>query len=75
MPGATREVLARGRSINVFMRTHRLGSSAESDWVRVRNDLNRLMNAVSPQLERLWLRLWSDYADELIRQEVAATAS
>lgn len=44
-PNAAREVLARGRSINVFMRTHRLGGRAESDWAQVRNDLNRLSNA------------------------------
>lgn len=44
-PNAAREVLARGRSINVFMRTHRLGGRAESDWARVRNGLNRLSNA------------------------------
>lgn len=43
-PGAAREVLARGRSINVFMRTHRLRGAAEADWARVRNDLNRLAN-------------------------------
>ena len=44
-PNAAREVLTRGRSINVFMRTNRLGGRAESDWARVRNDLNRLSNA------------------------------
>ena len=44
-PNAAREVLGRGRSINVFMRTHRLGGRAESDWARVRNGLNRLSNA------------------------------
>ena len=44
-PNAAREVLARGRSINVFMRNNRLGGRAESDWARVRNDLNRLSNA------------------------------
>jgi hypothetical protein len=44
-PNAAREVLTRGRSINVFMRNHRLGGRAESDWVVVRNDLNRLSNA------------------------------
>lgn len=44
-PNAAREVLGRGRSINVFMRTNRLGGRAESDWARVRNDLNRLSNA------------------------------
>lgn len=43
-PGLAREVLNRGRSINVFMRTHRLGGAAESDWAIVRNDLNRLAN-------------------------------
>lgn len=41
-PGAAREVLTRGRSIDVFMRRHRLARNAENDWVRVRNDLNRL---------------------------------
>lgn len=44
-PNAAREVLNRGRSINVFMRKHQLGGRAESDWARVRNDLNRLSNA------------------------------
>jgi hypothetical protein len=44
-PNLAREVLSRGRSINGFMRTHRLGGRAESDWVRVRNDLNRLANS------------------------------
>lgn len=44
-PGAANEVLTRGRSINVFMRTHRLRGDAEADWARVRNDLNRLANA------------------------------
>lgn len=44
-PNAAREVLTRGRSINVFMRTHRLGGRAESDWAKVRNDLNRLSNS------------------------------
>ena len=44
-PNAAREVLTRGRSINAFMRTHRLGGRAESDWAKVRNDLNRLSNA------------------------------
>ena len=44
-PGLAREVLSRGRSINVFMRTHRLGREAEGDWVRVRNDLTRLANS------------------------------
>ena|SRR5688500_18663454 len=43
-PGLAREVLNRGRAINVFMRTHRLGGAAESDWAIVRNDLNRLAN-------------------------------
>lgn len=44
-PNAAREVLNRGRSINVFMRNNRLGGRAESDWARVRSDLNRLSNA------------------------------
>jgi hypothetical protein len=44
-PNAAREVLTRGRSINVFMRNNRLGSRAETDWAKVRNDLNRLSNA------------------------------
>jgi len=44
-PNLAREVLARGRSINVFMRRHRLGGEAESDWVRVRNDLTQLANS------------------------------
>jgi len=44
-PNAAREVLNRGRSINVFMRANRLGGRAESDWARVRSDLNRLSNA------------------------------
>ena len=44
-PNLAREVLNRGRSINAFMRTHRLGGKAESDWSRVRADLNRLSNS------------------------------
>jgi len=44
-PRAAREVLNRGRSINRFMTNNRLGSVAEGDWARVRNDLNRLANA------------------------------
>ena len=44
-PNLAREVLARGRSINGFMRANRLGGRAESDWVQVRNDLNRLANS------------------------------
>jgi hypothetical protein len=44
-PNAAREVLNRGRSINGFMRTHRLGGRAESDWAIVRGDLNRLANS------------------------------
>ncbi|MEK6334740.1 MAG: hypothetical protein AABM67_07315 [Acidobacteriota bacterium] len=43
-PGAANEVLTRGRTINGFMRTHRLRGDAEADWARVRNDLNRLAN-------------------------------
>jgi hypothetical protein len=41
-PGLAREVLNRGRTINNFMTTHRLGKSAETDWARVRSSLNRL---------------------------------
>lgn len=44
-PNLAREVLSRGRSINAFMRTHRLGGKAESDWAQVRADLNRLSNS------------------------------
>lgn len=44
-PNLAREVLNRGRSINAFMRNHRLGGKAESDWAQVRNDLNRLSNS------------------------------
>ena len=44
-PGLAREVLARGRSINAFMRSQRLGGQAEVDWINVRNDLNRLANS------------------------------
>ena len=43
-PGLAREVLNRGRAINQFMTTHRLGRDAETDWARVRSDLNRLAN-------------------------------
>ena len=41
-PYLAREVLVRGRSINGFMRRHHLGSDADNDWVRVRNDLGQL---------------------------------
>ena len=41
-PGLAREVLNRGRAINNFMTTHRLGKAAETDWARVRSSLNRL---------------------------------
>ena len=44
-PYLAREVLVRGRSINTFMRRHRLGSDADNDWVRVRNDLTQLANS------------------------------
>ena len=44
-PNASREVLNRGRAINRFMNTHRLGGDAEGDWARVRNDLGRLADA------------------------------
>ena len=46
-PGIANEVLSRGRSINTFMRRNRLGGQAESDWAKVRNDLNRLANSYS----------------------------
>ncbi len=41
-PNLAREVLVRGRSIDTFMRKHRLGGDAEHDWTRVRNDLTLL---------------------------------
>lgn len=44
-PNLAREVLTRGRSINTFMARHRLGGQVQSDWARVRNDLNRLANS------------------------------
>jgi hypothetical protein len=44
-PNLAREVLVRGRSINTFMRRHRLGGDAENDWVRVRGDLTQLANS------------------------------
>lgn len=44
-PNLAREVLNRGRSINQFMIRHRLGGRAESDWAKVRSDLNRLANS------------------------------
>lgn len=44
-PYLAREVLVRGRAINSFMRRHRLGSDADNDWVRVRNDLTQLANS------------------------------
>ena len=44
-PNLAREVLVRGRSINTFMRRHRLGGDAENDWVRVRTDLTQLANS------------------------------
>lgn len=44
-PGLAREVLNRARFINTFMRTHRLGAKAETDWAEVRNDLNRLASS------------------------------
>ena len=44
-PGLAREVLNRGRAINNFMTTHRLGKDAETDWSRVRSNLNRLAAA------------------------------
>ncbi len=44
-PNAAREVLARGRDIDNFMRRNRTGSRSESDWRRVRNSLGRLAYA------------------------------
>jgi len=44
-PGLAREVLVRGRSINNFMRRHRLGERSMTDWVRVRQSLDRLAYA------------------------------
>ena len=44
-PNLAREVLVRGRSINTFMRRHRMGGDAENDWVRVRGDLTQLANS------------------------------
>lgn len=44
-PNLAREVLVRGRSINTFMRRHRMGGDAENDWVRVRSDLTQLANS------------------------------
>jgi len=44
-PGLAREVLARGRSIDAFMRRNRPGPRSMSDWVRVRQSLDRLANA------------------------------
>jgi len=44
-PNSASEVLNRGRAINRFMTKHRLGTEAEGDWSRVRNDLNRLASA------------------------------
>jgi len=44
-PGLAREVLGRGRSIDAFMRRNRPGSRSMSDWVRVRQSLDRLANA------------------------------
>jgi hypothetical protein len=41
-PNLAREVLIRGRSINTFMRKHRLGGDAGNDWARVRQDLTLL---------------------------------
>jgi len=44
-PGLAREVLVRGRSINNFMRRHRQGERSMTDWVRVRQSLDRLAYA------------------------------
>ena len=44
-PGLAREVLARGRDIDRFMRKHHPGSRSGTDWLRVRNSLTRLASA------------------------------
>ena len=44
-PGLAREVLARGRDIDRFMRKHHTGNRSESDWLRVRSSLTRLASA------------------------------
>ena len=44
-PGLAREVLARGRDIDRFMRKHHTGTRAESDWLKVRASLMRLASA------------------------------
>jgi len=44
-PGLAREVLIRGRRINTFMRRNHLGERSMTDWVRVRQSLDRLAYA------------------------------
>ena len=44
-PGLAREVLARGRDIDRFMRKHHTGGRSESDWLKVRASLQRLAAA------------------------------
>lgn len=46
-PGQMREVLTRAARIDQFMRRRRLGGRAESDWQRVRRDLNQLSKSYS----------------------------
>ena len=46
-PGLAREVLGRGRSIDAFMRRNRPGPRSMSDWLRVRQSLDRLAAAYS----------------------------
>jgi len=41
-PGLAREVLARGRAIDRFMRRNRTGRTSEADWRSVRQSLDRL---------------------------------
>ena len=44
-PALAREVLARGRDIDRFMRKHHPGSRSGTDWLAVRKSLTRLASA------------------------------
>ena len=44
-PGMAREVLARGRDIDRFMRRHHPGRQSGTDWLAVRKSLTRLASA------------------------------
>ncbi len=46
-PGQMREVLTRAARIDQFMRRRRLAGKAESDWQKVRRDLNQLAKSYS----------------------------